>query len=389
MKKIKFRTFAIVFLIIISCPLIAKASEEPTDSLSTEVYSYLKDLYTIRNNAFLDGILYKLKPFYDTSQNYGAWSLDHEVRRVKYLVDWSNERGIKFTSIDSLINIKKITCTGDSLKVRTDEQYIFKYIYKEDSSPSTNEFGVNLYHTITLKKKNGSYVVYNDYYLDCFEDGLKSYSEKISDTPYEPSKDFSYAINIPCKDNKCTEERGKYNRVKAIEYADKYCGVPWGSNNPIKYNRKYKNFTGVGGNCTNYVSQCLGDSEGGGLKQGHGWHCIYKGYDGAETSTAWSNADAFKNFLLYSGKGVLVKKGTFKELVSSTEKFPQGPISMLDFGDVISYDKGNDIDHNAIVTSFDSHGYPLINSHTVDRYHVPFDLGWGDNNIKFLLIHIK
>lgn len=61
----------------------------------------------------------------------------------------------------------------------------------------------------------------------------------------------------------------------------------------------------------------------------------------------------------------------------------------LDLGDVICYAKGRAIDHFAIVTGFDSHGYPLVNTNTIDRYHVPWDLGWGDKNINFYLIHVK
>lgn len=37
----------------------------------------------------------------------------------------------------------------------------------------------------------------------------------------------------------------------------------------------------------------------------------------------------------------------------------------------------------------DSHGYLLVNSHTTDRYHIPWNLGWGDNQIRFFLIHIN
>ncbi|MDT2264397.1 hypothetical protein P7H17_02880 [Paenibacillus larvae] len=36
----------------------------------------------------------------------------------------------------------------------------------------------------------------------------------------------------------------------------------------------------------------------------------------------------------------------------------------------------------------DAKGYPLVNSHTADRYRVPFDLGW-DKSTKYLLIHIN
>ena len=94
-----------------------------------------------------------------------------------------------------------------------------------------------------------------------------------------------------------------------------------------------------------------------------------------------------KIIFLYSGKGKVIKKANFenslKPLKDGTFVFKN-----LYVGDIISYDKKNDIDHNAVITGFDSKGYPLINSHTVDRYQVPFDLGWGDKDISFYFIHI-
>ena len=85
----------------------------------------------------------------------------------------------------------------------------------------------------------------------------------------------------------------------------------------------------------------------------------------------------------------LLIKGTFKELISPLPDYQLGAVQKLDIGDLICYAKGSDIDHFAIITGFDSNGYPLVNTHTIDRYHVPWDLGWGDKNIKFYLIHAR
>jgi hypothetical protein len=93
--------------------------------------------------------------------------------------------------------------------------------------------------------------------------------------------------------------------------------------------------------------------------------------------------------LIYSGKGRLIKKGTFKQLTLSSPQYPFGAVEKLIPGDVICYVKKNDVDHFAVVTAKDSHGYPLVNSHTADRYHVPWDLGWGDEKISFNLISIR
>jgi hypothetical protein len=182
----------------------------------------------------------------------------------------------------------------------------------------------------------------------------------------------------------------RYKRINAIAYADKYCGGANGAGNDFKYNKKYANFHGAGGDCTNFISQVLGDKEGGNMRFDGTWFCHYTLYGSARGSSAWVNADSFRNYLIFSGKGRVIKRGTFKELTESTSKFPYGAASQLKPGDVICYVKNkNNADHFAVVTGFDCHGYPLINSHTTDRYHVPWDLGWGDSKITFNLISIQ
>ncbi|WP_027631343.1 amidase domain-containing protein [Clostridium hydrogeniformans] len=354
------------------------------------VTDFINNIFKIRNNFTLSGDLENFKDNYDLKNNYGKWSFEHEVKRAKYLRDWASERGMIIKSIESIPNFKKVTLGKNSATVRVDEGVKVTYGYSNDKDNCENVFGVNLFHNISLKINDSNMVIINDYYLDCFEDGLKTYEVNYSETllPAPKEKNYDFVNNV--RTNVELSSSSKFDRLKAVSYADTYCGVPWATGKEInKYNTRYKNFTGVGGNCTNYVSQCLGDKDAGSLKQDGTWYCIYKGYNGAETSASWSNADAFKNYLLYSGKGKLVKKGDFKEVTKPLKESSNGAIGKLTLGDVIAYDKGNDIDHTAIITGFDSHGYPLINSHTVDRYHVPFDLGWGDKNIKFLLIHIQ
>jgi hypothetical protein len=133
----------------------------------------------------------------------------------------------------------------------------------------------------------------------------------------------------------------------------------------------------------------LGDKEAGGLYQDGTWYCSIPKYGRGSGSKAWVNADSLKNYLLYSGKARVIKSGKYKELSSSSDGNPSA-VSKLCSGDIICYEKGSgNIDHFAVITSFDSNGYPLVNSHTTDRYHVPWDLGWGDKKIRFYLLHVN
>lgn len=377
----------LIIVLILTFSQGALASEGTSED---NVKNFITDLFITKNNIALRGDILDFKDKYDLNCGNGKWALEHEIKRAKYLRDWALERGIVIKSIESYPIFKSINTNKSSASIRVDESIKFTYSYLNDPDNCEDSFGVTLFHTINLKPINDSFIVCKDYYLDCFEDGLKNYSVDYSETKITDTKTQVYNfVNFTPTVNTASSKLN-YNRAKAAQYADNYCGVTWATGREKnKYNTRYKNFTGGGGNCTNFVSQCLGDKDGGGIKHDGSWYCVYKGFNGAETSASWCNADAFKNYILYSGKGKLIKKGDFKTVLTPTDDSPNGVLSKLHIGDVIAYTLGNDVDHTAIITAFDSHGYPLINSHTVDRYHVPFDLGWGDSRVKFILIHIQ
>lgn len=352
---------------VVKNPIIGPSKDKDYKEIAkTEI----EKIYGLRSKAFTSLDLKSLVPLFDTSKNYGKWSLDHEIKRIKYLYEWGYKRNIKFTDVVSSINLKRVKHSGNKLSVYLNEVLTFNYMYKSDPDPVNNSFSIGLRHNIVLINKEDKWVVYNDWYTDCFEDALDLYNGDL--TVPDTSKLKAYNIaNSP----KNAQEMlwGNDRRIRLVEYADKYYH---------NYNKKYIDFTGIGGDCTNFASQALSDKEGAALKFNGGWYCS-KGHG----SKAFVNTDAFKNYLIYSGRGRLIKVGTFENLVKQTDYYPNGAISKLIPGDLVAYDKKNNIDHFAIVTGFDSHGYPLINSHTTDRYHVPWDLGWANSNIKFHLIH--
>lgn len=394
-------SFLISFNIIYNCDAAPKEKENPQDGAKEHLEEVKEEtaqeallrIYNDRNKAFMTGELVKLKEYFNTSERTGVWALEHEVKRVKYLRHWAEERGIQFTNIQSEIRVKRNSARGGKFVMALEESYRFDYAYSDEPSV-INSFGVGIRHGVSMVKKNDKWVVFNDWYTDCFEDAIAGFTGDIPENPTTSSgfgNKGSIKSNIPRTaviSSRAAVKR--YNREKAVEYADKYCGSAWGSGNNYKYNKLYRDFTGIGGDCTNFVSQVLGDKkEGGGLHFGGGWHCEYNKYGGSQGSRAWVNADGLRDYLIYSGRGSLIKKGTFKELAYVNEYSPVPAVDRLQLGDVVAYQKKNDIDHFGVITGRDSKGYPLVNSHTTDRYHVPWDLGWGDKWIKFHLIHIN
>ena len=386
---------SIILLICILCSFKSyKAAEksalcsEPKGEVEPKSEDEIKDevekIYNLRSKAFVTHDASELPKLFDTSQRYGKWALEHELKRIRYLDKWSSERDIEFRNVESTVRIKNSKMEGNKLKLYLEESYKFEYMYTDDEEPVLNAFGVGIRHWVTLINKEDNWVVYNDWYTDCFEDALSSTASAVSNGEIDSYTFIQYINEFTLK------MKPYYDRQKAVEYADKYCGAAWGNGNNYKYNNsKYADYTGIGGDCTNFISQVIGDKEGGGLPFDGAWYHTYPKHGRGSGTKAWLNAGAFKNYLIYSGKGSLIRRGTFQEIVKSSEGNMSGALGSLQLGDLICYEKNGDIDHFAVVTGRDSHGYPLVNSHTTDRYHVPWDLGWGDKGIKFLLIHIN
>ena len=132
-----------------------------------------------------------------------------------------------------------------------------------------------------------------------------------------------------------------YDRSKALDYAKKWAH---------ERNSIYMNFDGMGGDCTNFASQCLFAGVGiMNYEKDIGWY--YNTPD--DRAAAWSSAAYFRKFLLNNRK-----EGPFAVAVS---------LNQLEKGDFISLHNGTQYYHTLIVTGF-SDGVPLVAAHTDDSY---------------------
>lgn len=136
-----------------------------------------------------------------------------------------------------------------------------------------------------------------------------------------------------------------YRRERAVSYAAKYAF----SQNPL-----FGNFAGIGGNCTNFVSQCI---YAGSCKMNYtktfGWYFISLD----ERAPSWTGVEYFYNFMTTNG-GV----GPFGRAATSDE---------LEIGDVIQLAKADgDFYHTLLVVGFDGEDI-LIAAQTNNAYAKP------------------
>lgn len=142
-----------------------------------------------------------------------------------------------------------------------------------------------------------------------------------------------------------------YNREDAVRYAERWA---------YARNPEFYAFDEIGGDCTNFVSQCI--YAGCGIMNytpDFGWYYISPD----NRSAAWTGVEYLYNFL-----------------VSNEEDGPYGeeaPLSLAQIGDVIqlSFD-GTEYSHTLIVTKtglFPYAGNILIASHSYDAFDRPLN----------------
>ena len=332
------------------------------DDVKDQYKLLLENLFDYRNKAILEKNENILKGLYETDKKFGLWAYENEVKKMKYLENWSSKQGVKFKDIKTRVKIKKIKekekdLYGIICSVSTE----YKYSY-ENQKDKENAFRIGTYHYLNVKIIDNQYVITKEWYTDPFADSLNLENIKSDDIRNYIGQQDGVELQL-------TDEQ-----KKAIDYAHKYCGAAADEEHGMKFNPNYRDYNPEGGDCANFASQIMFES--GRFKKNSIWN-----YSERAGTKAWVNAQAFKNYALYSGRGSLIAKGSYEEVYK--EAYNLRP------GDFVGYEKKGRITHVSTVTGLDSRGYPLVTCHNTDRMLVPWDLGWSDKSIRFHIIKIN
>jgi hypothetical protein len=326
-----------------------------------EVQAEIRSMFQNRNVAIINGDVDLIKAMYDTNTKYGTWAYEYELRKVKYLHNWEKKQGAKFIEINPTVVFRSIKDKGDKITINLLCSTEYKYIY-EGSADEINSFRIGTYHVLDLIEQDEDWIIAKEWYKDPFGDSLNL--ERIDGDSIK-----EYILSQTRKDISDIVER----RIAAVEYADRYCGAASEEQFEFKYNKAYRNYNSLGGDCANFASQIL--FEGGKFRKTSGWN-----YKKGEATRSWVNADGFKSYMLNSGRASLIAYGNYEKVYKASYKLLPG--------DFIAYEKKGDINHISVVTGIDSKGYVLVSCHNTDRNKVPWDLGWSNSSIKYWLVRV-
>lgn len=136
----------------------------------------------------------------------------------------------------------------------------------------------------------------------------------------------------------------RYNRRNVYEYAEKWAYLR---------NPKYYNFDSVGGDCTNFVSQCIFSGWGEmNYNKSNGWYYI----NGNNKSPSWTGVEFLYNFLR-----------------SNKDAGPHGEETMINelkIGDIIqlSFDGVKFAHSLVVIENGNSVNDTLVAAHTFDAF---------------------
>jgi len=359
---------ALVFFIVAMSVLLAALSDDGLPAISEtpdppDFESIIDSLFAVRNACVLQGNIEPLKKIFLTEERNGRWALEYEALRAEHMAQWAAKQGVRFHDIKTDIKILRSRAVGRgyAFYLVASTEYTYAYL---DSPDVLNSFRLGGYHSLDLipGKAAGTWVISREWY-DC------PFSKEIDESLFTPEMTETIAAHKPADHSQLSEER-----LGTVRYADQYCGAASDGSNGYRYNPEYTDYNALGGNCANFASQAL--YEGGGFKKTRAWN-----YKNGKGSRAWINAQGFKDFLIYSGRGSLLARGPYA-------KTYQIAFDLLP-GDIIAYADRSGVTHISIVTGQDSKGYPLVNSHNLDRYRVPWDIGWNSTAHSYYLIRVN
>ena len=156
-----------------------------------------------------------------------------------------------------------------------------------------------------------------------------------------------------------------YDRARAVAYARRWA---------LGRNPLFFDFTGRGGNCTNFVSQCvLAGCCQMNFTPDFGWYYL----SSDDRAAAWTGVEFFYNFFTDNQEGVGDGLGPFAREVGRGELLLPGDVIQLGRND-------GDFYHTLIVTGYGRRTY-LVSAHSNDVYNRPLS-SYSYSRIRYLHI---
>lgn len=248
------------------------------------------------------------------------------------------------------VKVTDFSTDGDTAKLGIYEWMTIGYAPKESTAVSATAYGYNFSLNVERDRK-GSWMISSVDDTDQNFDWMEQEAEYAAQAEKEGFDDRLVISGDGTKEMMAAAAAKSYtyNVSNAIAYADRYC---------INYNSAYNSYKGRGGDCANFVSQCL---YAGGFQQDSVWY---------KHSVAWIN--------------VMKQIAHFREYGN----FMNANNGNLIKGNPIYFDWNGDgvYDHATICVGRNNSGTAILDSHTRDLYHATWT-NWNFSRAATIQLH--
>ncbi len=358
----KITAVCLAITIAASLPIYAEESMAPSEICADFSFdSVLKEYFEKREDHFSQAEQASVQGIANLQQNS---EITAEEMRLLLISKMEEKMNFKVVSAKTSYSVSKTQNEGSTVYLDVYEWTDVDYV---GESGLTDTFGYGVDHKMMLEKNGSEYKLI----FDTYDEGpLTGMSSELSNKEFKQLMSADYSILSDLGDesenaqtNSLERTVSGYNPYEAASYADRYA---------TSYNNNYAHFDG---DCTNYVSQCL---YAGGVPMNNtgkidtGWWYSSSG----SLSYSWSNQSY--NFDYFSSSNT-----SYTNISSNSYIIPGNPV-YYDWQN--ASDTTDELDHATICVGYNSSGVPLINSHTLDYYRVPWKYGYA--NTKYATIKI-
>lgn len=322
--------------------------------MKPEIQKVIDEYFQARENVLNTTVM--TEENYTTTLN-GTVDVDNaalmslETKRLDARENMAKYHDVYIVSAEShpyVQNIKEVNESGydEAYKVAVKE---WNWIYYNDGKGGEiDEMAYAIEHNMTIaaETENAYKIISNVYDEDQF----------IGEIEINDNTNYELMEEIPQQNIAGIQslDLSNFDINELIHYADLYVGVD--CINSSGYNSKYKNLNGSGGDCANYVSQCL---LAGGLERDDTWYAKKK--TGSKIYTIFSDAWAVAPFL----RDYLVSQGYSYVNATQSNVFPGNPVYCY-------VNATGGYTHVGICVGYNNSGVPIINAHNGDIYHMPY-----------------
>jgi len=267
MKKAISIILSICFLFITS--IIGQAKATTTEQYITQELRDTLDKYfllkeeVLKKDCDLDALLESAKVDLDLSLS--SELISNEKQRGNGFKRYLTDCNISLDTVKISYNVPS-TCILDGNNYIINIYELVEYTwYCQVYSPNIQKSSFGTDHLIVLRLDKNGFVIEKDIY---FEDDITGVNNL--DRCGEFQKYLSNAPGniLPCTVNANGTTPAHLNISSIVSYATTYTAQS-SSTSYQSYNRQYKNYNNAGGDCCNFVSQCL---FAGGLAQYSNWY---------------------------------------------------------------------------------------------------------------------